>query len=360
MRNAQGINWLRLGSLGVAGILAVSCAGTSAGGNLARSLGADPLLQAEEEPPSSSAQPPSGTPAPSAPATDLPAPETNVPESGVSASAPQEPPTSSDEAQPPTTDVGTDAGEVPADLQIYLDDLIAAEVLPLSTDQDSGFQPNQPINRGTYARWLLAANNQFYADRPPLKVRTTTATQAPIFTDVPRDHPDFEAVQSLAEAGLIPSPLTGNPTATTFRPDDPLQRQDLLLWKVPLDQRSALPTATANRIAQDWGFQDADKIAASAQAAVLADHQLGEFSNILRAFGYTLLFQPQKPVTQAEAAATLWRFGPVDSGVTASDLIPNSDRPDNAPEVNLDAEVNTDTITPARPDQAPADGGSAE
>ena len=38
-------------------------------------------------------------------------------------------------------------------------------------------------------------------------------------------------------------------------------------------------------------------------------------------FGYTTLFQPKKPVTRAEAAASLWYFGFQGDGITAKEVL---------------------------------------
>ena len=61
----------------------------------------------------------------------------------------------------------------------------------------------------------------------------------------------------------------------------------MLLWKVPLDTRQALPEATVTAVQQAWGFQDAAKIEPRALQAVLADHQNGDFANFRRAYSYT-------------------------------------------------------------------------
>ena len=44
---------------------------------------------------------------------------------------------------------------------------------------------------------------------------------------------------------------------------------------------------------------------------------MGDKSNVRRVFGYTTLFQPKKPVTRGEAAATLWYFGTEGEGISA-------------------------------------------
>jgi hypothetical protein len=227
---------------------------------------------------------------------------------------------------------------VPEDLKPYVEDLLALRLFSRAEALKQGessaavtFAPNQTITRGQYANWLLAANNLIYSDQPGNKIRPALESATPIFQDVPSSHPYFRAIQGLAEAGLIPSPLTGNSTAVNFRPDAPLTRESLILWKVPLDLRTGLPTATVDAVQATWGFQDAAEIEPLALRAVLADHQAGDFANIQRAFGYTTLFQPQKAVTQAEAAATLWRFGPQTDGVSAKEIL---ERPQSTTDSN--------------------------
>jgi hypothetical protein len=106
-----------------------------------------------------------------------------------------------------------------------------------------------------------------------------------------------------------------------FRPDAPLTREQLILWKVPLDTRQALPAANLEAVKQTWGFQDAGSIEPKALRAVLADFQNAEQSNIRRVFGYTTLFQPKKPVTRAEASAALWYFGTQGEGISATEAL---------------------------------------
>lgn len=220
----------------------------------------------------------------------------------------------------------TDLDKAPPELRQYLTDLAQLGVLSLSQSSDktkavdTTFVPDKPVSRREYARWLFAANNRLYSDRAAQQIRSGQASQ-PAFRDVPPSDPDFAAIQGLAEAGIIPSSLSGDPTVVAFRPDAQLTREAMLLWKVPMDTRQPLPTASLDSIKQTWGFQDAARIEPSAQRAVLADFQNGDLANIRRVFGYTTLFQPQKPVTRAEAAATLWHFGYQGNGVSARDAL---------------------------------------
>ncbi|MEO1402083.1 MAG: S-layer homology domain-containing protein [Cyanobacteria bacterium J06635_1] len=347
-------------------VILTSCEGSQLGDSLKRTLEADPQIEADSEA--------NGNPSASTPGTTEPplAEQVSTPEPGqdefIGPTVPQgatwEGPTQSPSQE--TSGYG-DIDQAPEELQPYLQDLLALEILDIrdrsaesnASQTDSTvktFGPNQILTRRGFARWLFATNNRFYQDQSIKKVRAAVDSSQPVFQDVPASDPDFGAIQGLAEAGIIPSPLTGSSTVVTFRPDAPLTRKDLILWKVPLDTRQALPTATLEAVQQTWGFQDAAKIQPPALQAVLVDHQNGEFANIRRALGYTTLFQPDKGVTRAEAAAVLWRFGNATEGITAADLLQNpqteQDRPDAEPDNASDNSENEDSparqITPNR------------
>ncbi len=321
-------------------VLAVTgCSGSRLGDTLGKNLEPDPQLAenaGETDAPEATQKPISNDP------------KTVKP-------VPAESPSPTESPDPPKTGQATageytDLARAPEEIQPYLSDLIELDLLkvrppttppaaraegenakPSPLPKPDEFRPNQAITRREYARWLLATNNRFYQSQRNRKVRLGVNSSQPVFQDVKANDPDFDAIQGLAEAGMIPSPLTGSSTALTFRPDAPLTRKDLILWKVPLDTRQPLPQATPAAVAEAWGFQDAGKIEPRALQAVLADYQNGDFANILRAFGYTTLFQPDKAATRAEAAAVLWRFGNSTEGITAEEVLKpgssNSDSP---------------------------------
>lgn len=222
----------------------------------------------------------------------------------------------------------TDLDKLPQELRQHIDDLAALGVLSIDASKVKNddttsrkFEPNKTISRREFARWLVAANNRIYANRPGQQIRLASDTAQPAFQDVAKSNPDFASIQALAEAGLIPSPLSGDTTAVLFRPDAPLTRENLILWKIPLDIRQALPTTSVDAVKQTWGFQDAAKIEPRALRAVAADFQNGEQGNIRRVFGYTTLFQPKRAVTRAEAAATIWFFGSQTEGISAKEAL---------------------------------------
>ena len=218
-----------------------------------------------------------------------------------------------------------DLDEVPPQLQQPIKSVAALSILTPYTGKSNveltKFAPNEIITRGEYARWLIAANNRYYDDNPGKKIYVPAKTSQPAFQDVKANHPDFAAIQSLAEAGLIPSRLTEDSTNLLFKPDAPLTREDLVSWKVPLDTRQSLPKASIEAIEESWGFRDAAKIDSLAVRALYADFQNGDRANVRRMFGYTALFQPLKPVTRAEAAASLWYFGFQGDGITAKEVL---------------------------------------
>ncbi|WP_225886979.1 S-layer homology domain-containing protein [Nodosilinea nodulosa] len=306
---------LRLTAFMVSGLsllLVTGCAGSS----LEKSLEADPQLQ---DRPVFSENTPESTP--TSETTPAEAPDST-------ASTPSTSDTEAANSQPQISNATALLDQVPDDLRPYVQDWLALGLVDKADSQNTSgtvvkpdFKPNQVITRAEFAHWLLAANNEFYQDVPGKRIRPATASTTPVFQDVPASHPYFADIQGLAEAGIIPSAKTGNATAVTFRPDAPLTREILVLWKVPLDSRAPLPTATAEAVTSTWGFQDVAKIEPLALRAVLADQQNGDFANIRRAFGYTTLFQPQKGVTQAEAAAALWRFGNQTEGISAADRL---------------------------------------
>lgn len=186
-----------------------------------------------------------------------------------------------------------------------INELVRLGIIP-ATEK---LNPYQIITRREYARWLVKANNLIYADVNSKLIRLANPDSKPVFTDITKNDPDFAVIQGLAEAGLIPSSLTQDANAITFQPEKPLTRDDLITWKVPLDFRQKLPNATLDTIKETWGFQDATKIKPQTWRQLYLDWQNGEDSNIRRGFGYTTLFQPQKPVTYEDVARVLSVFG---------------------------------------------------
>lgn len=230
----------------------------------------------------------------------------------------------SNNTSPPTTSNSettnfSDLDQVSEPLRPYVQNL--AELGILTAQENNQFNPDATITRREFARWLVTAKNRFYQDSPEKQIRLGLKNSQPAFGDVPTSDPDFPVIQGLAEAGLIPSRLTGDSNASLFRPDAPLTRSDLMAWKVPLDTGKSLPKASIDGVKETWGFQDTAQIDPLGLRALYADFQNGEQGNVRRVFGYTTLFQPKKPVTRAQAAAALWYFGYQGDGLSAEDVL---------------------------------------
>jgi hypothetical protein len=207
----------------------------------------------------------------------------------------------------------SDLETAPTPLRPWLKDLNQFGTITPKASRE--FRPNIPVARREYARWLLQTNNRLYKNQPSRQIRLAQPNDIASFPDIPNSHPDFAIIQGLANAGLI------NGTDDRFRPNDPLLREELVQWKIPLDLRQPLPNATLETVIQSWGFKDSDRISENALSAIFADAQLRDLSNIRRSFGFTTLLQPQKPVTRAEAAASLWYFGTAVDGISVSKVL---------------------------------------
>ncbi|KAL8095885.1 hypothetical protein AgCh_037029 [Apium graveolens] len=176
-------------------------------------------------------------------------------------------------------------------------------------------QPGDLCTRREYARWLVSASSALSRNTvskvyPAMCIENFTELA---FDDVTPEDPDFPAIQGLAEAGLIASKLSRRDmrssseveeTSLCFCPESPLSRQDLVSWKICLEKRQ-LPIADKKILQQVSGFIDIDKIDPDACPALVADLSAGEQGIVALAFGYTRLFQPDKPVTKAQAAIAL-------------------------------------------------------
>ncbi|CAJ1952794.1 unnamed protein product [Sphenostylis stenocarpa] len=176
-------------------------------------------------------------------------------------------------------------------------------------------QPSDLCTRREYARWLVSASSALSRSTvskvyPAMYIDNVTELA---FDDVTPEDPDFSSIQGLAEAGLIESRLSRRDIQLSsdeddspfyFSPGSPLSRQDLVSWKMALEKRQ-LPEADRRMLYQLSGFLDTDKIHPNACPALVADLSAGEHGIIALAFGYTRLFQPDKPVTKAQAAMAL-------------------------------------------------------
>uniref|UniRef100_A0A2P2KP53 SLH domain-containing protein n=1 Tax=Rhizophora mucronata TaxID=61149 RepID=A0A2P2KP53_RHIMU len=180
---------------------------------------------------------------------------------------------------------------------------------------EADVQSSDLCTRREYARWMVAASSALSRSMvskiyPAMYIEDVTELA---FDDITPDDPDFSSIQGLAESGLISSKLStqdllsspgDQPSPFYFFPESPLSRQDLVTWKMALEKKQ-LPQADRKMLYQVSGFRDIDKINANAWPALVADLSSGDQGIISLAFGCTRLFQPDKPVTKAQAAVAL-------------------------------------------------------
>jgi S-layer homology domain len=191
------------------------------------------------------------------------------------------------------------------------------------------FNPQQPITRAEFVRWLVLANNAIWADKPDKTIREAEAGQA-TFTDVPPTHRDFRYIQGVANAGIA----VGY-DATTFKPDEPLTREQMIAIKIGVDKGGiekeiidpnkvevASDNVSAYKLATgvpDW--TDRSQISPKFISGFNSEYytfwgdsgkysrRQNKFNNVERTFGVIKAFRPQNPVTRAEAAVCISQMG---------------------------------------------------
>ncbi|KAK8604191.1 hypothetical protein V6N13_042453 [Hibiscus sabdariffa] len=198
--------------------------------------------------------------------------------------------------------------------------------------------------RREYARWLvrtssLLERNPRHRIVPSIAV---SGSETAAFDDVGANDPDFESIQALAEAGIIPSKLSGRNTASdglkggiNFFPDRFISREDLINWKA-LVEYDFEPEVIEQISRTKVDFMDLKEISPDSSPGLFIDMLAGEKSMLRRVFGTILIlvfylhsytmspsafllptalfpfltrqskrFQPNKPSSKAQAAVAL-------------------------------------------------------
>ena len=262
----------------------------------------------------------SPSPAPS------PVPSSNILPTPTPIASPTESPT-------PTPIGWQDIDKTPAQLRPYVDDMLALNLVSPDAQMPDANRLNAPISRREFAKWLLLTNNRLYQSRPTKQIRIDRPSSTPTFQDIPNSDPDFAILQSLADAGILPSTLSRDTKNEgkndRFKPSEALTREELLRWKMPLDSRSSQGDVLAiETLRKTLPFQDLSKVIHPETLRLIAlDLQNGDRSNLRRSLGYTTLLQPQRSVTRAEAAAVLWSIGAEGAVLTAKDSLKGASIP---------------------------------
>jgi hypothetical protein len=160
------------------------------------------------------------------------------------------------------------------------------------------------MTRGEFVAWLVKTYNKLH--RNAIIIPTTTISS---FPDVSPDHLHFSYIQAGYEARFVTGFGDG-----TFRPDDVLTREQMITLKTMLDTTSMAkdnrpPAQLKNAMNRTRGYRDADEIADEFIGYLIFDDgNAAGGRNFQRVYGRTTLYQPQKPVTRAEAAILLSKF----------------------------------------------------
>ncbi|CAM8953444.1 unnamed protein product [Rhodiola kirilowii] len=180
---------------------------------------------------------------------------------------------------------------------------------------ESDIEAGALCTRMEFARWLVKANTLL--ERNPrhriiLSISLSGSTNM-AFDDITTEHPDFSAIQGLAEAGILPSRLSSNISSAEvessqgqgvyFFPERPISRQDLINWKAHFEYESVAGIEEASR--PSVGFLDIKTTSLDVSPALCLDMLAGNKSIFRKVFGKTMRFEPKKPVTKAQAAVAL-------------------------------------------------------
>jgi hypothetical protein len=181
-------------------------------------------------------------------------------------------------------------------------------------DSTSGtFQPEKPILRREYVRWLFKTNNAVFADTPGKQVHPAESGDKSEFTDLQPSDPDFTYIEGMNAAGVS----VGFPDKT-FKADQPLTHEQAIAIKAVLDRGGVadrFKDIGAAKIAiPEW--KDKAQISKAFMSAIATDAsddaiapRGNEIGNVGRAFGAVAMFRPQAPVTRGQAALLLQVIG---------------------------------------------------
>ncbi|KAG2301982.1 hypothetical protein Bca4012_060318 [Brassica carinata] len=192
-----------------------------------------------------------------------------------------------------TTPVSVDAAQQEAiavlkKLKIIEDDVMADEL----------------CTRREYARWLVRSNSLLERN-PKHRIVPAVAlagSSVPAFDDVDTTDPDFEYIQALAEAGITSSKLSGDDIS--FHPENFVSRLDLVNWKAELEcdfHPETMQEVSRTKV----DYIDTKDLNPDMALGFYLDFLTGDKSTIRNVFGRIKRFQPNRPVTKAQAAVAL-------------------------------------------------------
>ncbi|MDB5069931.1 MAG: S-layer protein, partial [Candidatus Eremiobacteraeota bacterium] len=181
-------------------------------------------------------------------------------------------------------------------------------------DSTSGtFQPEKPVLRREYVRWLFKTNNAVWANLPAKQIHPAESGDKSDFTDLQPSDPDFKYIEGMNAAGIS----VGFPDKT-FKADQPVTHEQAIAIKAVLDRGGIADRYKAVDSAKsrlpEW--KDKAQISAAFAGAIATDTSADDINskstqigNVGRAFGAVAMFRPQAPVKRGEAAMLLQVIG---------------------------------------------------
>ncbi|XP_073144971.1 uncharacterized protein [Henckelia pumila] len=172
--------------------------------------------------------------------------------------------------------------------------------------------------RREYARWFVRANSQLERSRKHQVIPSAALSGSRIvaFDDVDTQDPDFEYVQSLAEAGIVRSKLSDANNGSnqndsvesedfnSFFPERFISRQDMVSWKAKTEYK-VMPEISAEMSRKNIGFLDVKVISSDSLSDLFVDFLANEKSILRGVLGQCRRLQPNKPCTKGQVAVAL-------------------------------------------------------
>ncbi|CAK7326501.1 unnamed protein product [Dovyalis caffra] len=202
---------------------------------------------------------------------------------------------------------------VKVSVEVDSNQLEALSVLKKLKILEDDVKADELCTRRDYARWLVRLNSLLERNQKHRIVPSISLSGSVIaaFDDLGVEDPDFESIQALAEAGIIPSRLSGTNSCPgnsdggfCFYPDRFISRQDLINWKAQLEY-GFLPGISEQMSRTKVDYMDVKEISSDASPELFNDMLAGDKSIIRKVFGQSRRFQPNKPLTKAQAAVAL-------------------------------------------------------
>ncbi len=189
--------------------------------------------------------------------------------------------------------------------------------LEVFDNQTGKLNPQQPITRAEFVRWLVKANNAIFAKVPERQLRLAESGDS-TFPDVPTTHPDFPYIQGMSNSGIA----VGY-DEKTFKPDQALTREEMIGIKDGLDQGAVEAIHRDNARQFIRKFNDFEQISQRFAGSIARDiTSLNSNKNIERTFGPIKTLRPKSPVTRAEASIAISVIG-TSTGTGKSDRKPS-------------------------------------